>query len=125
MQAEQRNGQNAGKEVPYASRNQVTLDGSYDWHGTTFTLASYYFSKSYSDAANTVDENSTGSMGQIPSYWVWNAQISRDLYKSNTMQTVMLGLTIFLTATTGSSVSIPARGVASLHRIVRSLWVSA
>ncbi|MBK0004463.1 TonB-dependent siderophore receptor [Erwinia sp. S38] len=83
LQAEQRNGLNAGKDVPYASRTQVTLDGSYDWRGTTFSLAGYYFSKSYSDAANTREENSADSVGQLPSYWVWNAQVSRDLYKSN------------------------------------------
>ncbi|KDE33596.1 MULTISPECIES: TonB-dependent receptor family protein [Kosakonia] len=82
LQAEQRNGVNRGKEVPYASRTQLTLDGSYDWRETTFSLAGYYFSKSYSDAANTVSENSTGSVGQMPSYWVWNAQVSRDLFKS-------------------------------------------
>lgn len=84
LQARQRNGVNSGKEVPYASRNQFTLDGSYHWLETTFTLAGYYFSKSYSDAANSVNENSNGSVGKMPSYWVWNAQISRDLYKSDT-----------------------------------------
>ncbi|WP_308561036.1 TonB-dependent siderophore receptor [uncultured Klebsiella sp.] len=93
LQAEQRNGVNRGKEVPYASRNQVTLDGNYDWRGTTFTLAGYYFSKSYSDAANTLDENSTDSAGQLPSYWVWNAQVSRDLYKSgNTVLNGYIGI---------------------------------
>ena len=83
LQAEQRNGLFKGKEVPYASRNQVTLDGSYEWRDTTFSLSSYYFSSSYSDTANTVAENSTGSIGEIPAYWVWNTQVSRDLYKSN------------------------------------------
>ena len=82
LQAEQRNGVNRGKDVPYASRTQLTLDSSYEWRETTFSLAGYYFSKSYADAANTVRENSSGSVGQMPSYWVWNAQISRDLYKS-------------------------------------------
>ncbi|MBJ7223942.1 MULTISPECIES: TonB-dependent receptor family protein [unclassified Brenneria] len=82
LDAEQLNGQNQGKRVPYASRHQLTLDGSYAWRGTTFTLSSYYFSKSFSDAANTVRDNSTESAGQQPSYWVWNAQVSRDLYKS-------------------------------------------
>ncbi|QKJ87623.1 TonB-dependent receptor [Paramixta manurensis] len=82
LQAEQRNGPNAGKNVPYASRNQITMDGSYDWRGTTFALSGYYFSKSWSDAANTEHEDSTGAVGPMPAYWVWNAQVSRDLYKS-------------------------------------------
>ncbi|GAB2937633.1 TonB-dependent receptor family protein [Hafnia psychrotolerans] len=89
LQAEQRNGVNRGKDVPYASRTQLTLDGSYEWRGTTLSLASYYFSKSFADAANSVSENSTGSVGEMPSYWVWNTQVSRDLYKSGS--TVMNG----------------------------------
>lgn len=89
LQAEQRNGVNRGKEVPYASRTQLTLDGSYEWRGTTLSLTSYYFSKSFADAANSVSENSTGSVGEMPSYWVWNTQVSRDLYKSGS--TVMNG----------------------------------
>lgn len=89
LQAEQRNGVNRGKEVPHASRNQLTLDGSYEWRGTTLSLASYYFSKSFADAVNSVSENSTGSVGEMPSYWVWNMQVSRDLYTSG--NTVMNG----------------------------------
>lgn len=84
LQAKQRNGVNRDKAVPYASRNQITLDGSYNWHETTLSLAGYYFSKSYSDAANTVKENASGSLGQMPAYWVWNVQASRDIYKSAT-----------------------------------------
>ncbi len=82
LDAEQENGVNKGRRVPYSSRSQVTLDGSYDWRGTTFTLAGYYFSKSFSDTANSTVENSSGSVGPQPSYWVWNAQVSRELYKS-------------------------------------------
>jgi len=82
LDAEQRNGQYQGKQVPYASRQQITLDTSYEWRATTFTLAGYYFSKSYSDAANTTSDNATQSAGQMPAYWVWNAQVSRDLWQS-------------------------------------------
>ncbi|MFZ4835129.1 TonB-dependent receptor family protein [Rouxiella sp. Mn2063] len=82
LDAEQMNGQYKGNQVPYASRQQVTLDSSYEWRDTTFTLAGYYFSNSYSDAANTVHDNATQSAGQMPAYWVWNAQVSRDLWAS-------------------------------------------
>jgi len=82
LDAEQMNGQYKGNQVPYASRQQVTLDSSYEWRDTTFTLAGYYFSNSYSDAANTVHDNATQSAGQMPAYWVWNAQVSRDLWTS-------------------------------------------
>ena len=68
--------------MPYSSRNQVTLDGSYDWRGTTFALNGYYYSRSFSDAANSERETAKGDAGPMPSYWVWNAQVSRDLYKS-------------------------------------------
>ncbi|KAB7772282.1 TonB-dependent receptor family protein [Xanthomonas maliensis] len=79
LDASQESGQFRGLRVPYTSRNQITLGGNYAIGHTTVALSSYYFSKAFSDAANTVQENAIASVGQLPAYWVWNAQVSHTL----------------------------------------------
>ncbi|KAF1006510.1 MAG: Fe(3+) dicitrate transport protein FecA [Luteibacter sp.] len=76
LDAAQKSGQFDGKRVPYTSRNQVTLGASYTAGPTVYALSGYYFSKSYSDTANTKAENAIASIGQLPSYAVWNAQVT-------------------------------------------------
>ena len=79
LDARQESGAFDGLRVPYTSRNQITLGGTYALGHTTVALSSYYFSKAYSDAANTVQENAIASVGELPSYWVWNTQVSHTL----------------------------------------------
>lgn len=79
LDASQRSGQYAGKRVPYSSRNQISLGGTYSAGNNTLALNSYYFSRAYSDAANSRHEDAIASVGELPSYWVWNAQASRIL----------------------------------------------
>ncbi len=79
LDATQKSGVYSGKQVPYVSRNQLTLGASYTMRNTAISLSSYYFSKAYSDAANTPAENPIASVGQLPSYWVWNAQLTQTL----------------------------------------------
>lgn len=81
LASEQLVGPNAGNEMPYASRHQLVMDGSYQWHNTILSLSSYYYSKSYSDKENTRKDNVKGSAGELPSYFVWNAQLTQQLYK--------------------------------------------
>lgn len=73
---------NRNKRVPYTSRNQFNLGATYTLHrDTTFALNSYYFSGSYSDAANTRQENAIGSVGRVPAYWIWNGAITHTLLR--------------------------------------------
>lgn len=71
-----------GKQLPYVSPHQFVFDGTYAIGKTTLGVSSYFYSPSYSDILNTVAENSTQSAGELPWYWVWNAQITRTLWKS-------------------------------------------
>lgn len=81
LDARQESGVYDGNRVPYTSRNQLTLGASYHPESghTTVAVSSYYFSRAFSDAANTVQENAIASVGELPSYWVWNAQLSQVL----------------------------------------------
>ncbi len=81
LDARQKSGVYDGLRVPYTSRNQLTLGASYRSESghTTVAVSSYYFSRAFSDAANTVQENAIGSVGELPAYWVWNAQLSQVL----------------------------------------------
>ncbi|MFA0923289.1 TonB-dependent receptor family protein [Xanthomonas fragariae] len=83
LDASQESGAFRGLRVPYTSRNQITLSGNYAFGRTTVALSSVYFSKAYSDAANTVQENAIASVGELPSYWVWNTQVSHLLLERN------------------------------------------
>ncbi|MDO7253264.1 TonB-dependent receptor family protein [Helicobacter cappadocius] len=71
-----------GKELPYVSPHQFVFDGIYTLGKTSFGVSSYFYSPAYTDILNTVAENSSGSAGKLPWYWVWNAQVSRTLWKS-------------------------------------------
>ncbi|MFL8076852.1 TonB-dependent receptor family protein [Xanthomonas vasicola] len=81
LDASQESGKFRGFRVPYTSRNQITLGGTYALGHTTVALSGYYFSKAFSDAANTVQENAIASVGQLPSYMVWNTQVSHTLFE--------------------------------------------
>lgn len=81
LDSEQLSGAFRGKDVPYASRNQINVGATYVSGDTSLALTGYYYSKAFSDAANTVAENAVASVGQLPSYAVWNAQVSHSLIK--------------------------------------------
>ncbi|MGH8081189.1 MAG: TonB-dependent receptor family protein [Lysobacter sp.] len=81
LDSEQRSGAFRGNDVPYASRHQVNAGATYVKGETSLALSGYYYSKSFSDAANTVPENAVASVGELPSYAVWNAQITHSLLK--------------------------------------------
>lgn len=79
LDAKQRNGDFKGNEVPYSSRHQFNVDGRYHFaEHWTYSLDSLYVSSAYTDAANSGEENATGSVGKIPAYWVWNTAIERE-----------------------------------------------
>ncbi|WP_104748116.1 TonB-dependent receptor family protein [Helicobacter cetorum] len=90
------------KRLPFTSPNQFVLDASYTYKGTTFGLSSYFYSRSYSDILNHVQEKTiilhehkkgeyaglfeNQTYGILPWYWVWNIQISQILWESGRQQ---------------------------------------
>ena len=79
LDAKQRNGTFKDNEVPYSSRNQFMVDARYRFaEHWTYNLDGLYISKAYTDAANTREENASASVGELPSYWVWNTAIERE-----------------------------------------------
>ncbi len=67
-----------GNRVPYSSTHQFTLQGHYRIDTFNFNVNGLYLTSAFTDAANTEQEDATGSKGEIPSYWVWNAQVTKD-----------------------------------------------
>lgn len=78
LDAKQRNGAFKGNEVPFASRNQFSVDGRYRFaEHWTYSLDGLYVSSAYTDAANSRDEDASASVGKLPAYWLWNTAIER------------------------------------------------
>ena len=75
VDTEQLSGAFRGRELPYAPRHQLALDAGWRSNGWSWNLNGHYQSAMFSDGANTVAENATGSVGRIPSSWLWNAQV--------------------------------------------------
>lgn len=72
-----------GKMLPYVSPHSFSFDITYDIPKIfTLGVSGYYYSKSYSDIANTVQESSDGKGGMQPDYFVLNAQIGRVLWQN-------------------------------------------
>jgi len=76
LDATQRSGPFAGMRVPYTSRQQYTFGASVEFGRTQWALNGYYFSRAFTDAANTPVENAIASVGPLPSYAVWNVQVT-------------------------------------------------
>ncbi|MFT7053068.1 MAG: Fe(3+) dicitrate transport protein [Psychromonas sp.] len=81
LDTEQLDGEFSGNELPNASKHQISASALYDYRGVDLGLMAYYYSKSFSDLANTKEENSTGTVGQLPAYTVVNFTVSTELYK--------------------------------------------
>lgn len=75
VDTEQRSGTFRGNELPYAPRHHLALDAIYRSDGWSWNLNGHYQSTMFSDGANTQVENASGSVGRIPSFWVWNAHV--------------------------------------------------
>lgn len=92
VDTEQQSGAFRGKELPYAPRHQLALDAGYRTNGWTWNLNGRYQSAMFSDGANTEAENATGSVGRIPSYWVWNAGVGYAFRWNGTHMKAGLGI---------------------------------
>jgi Fe(3+) dicitrate transport protein len=73
--AVQDSGTTAGLDVPFYSRNTDTVGARYRVGAWTANLSSTHQSKQYSDTANTVAEAANASVGQIPGFRLWSAQL--------------------------------------------------
>lgn len=92
VDTEQLSGAFRGKELPYAPRHQLALASTYRVGGWTWGLNGHYQSAMFSDGANTEVENATGSVGRIPSYWLWNAHVGYAFTWSGTKMKAGLGI---------------------------------
>lgn len=92
VDTEQRSGTFLGNKLPYAPRHHLALDVSYRVDGWSWNLNGHYQSAMFSDGANTVAENATGSVGRIPSYSLWNAHVGYAFAWSATRVKAGLGI---------------------------------
>ncbi|MCL5061494.1 MAG: TonB-dependent siderophore receptor [Candidatus Thermoplasmatota archaeon] len=84
VDTEQLSGQFEGNELPLAPHHQVNFQTNYRSGSWNWNVNGLYQSTAFSDGANTVAENASGSVGKIPSYSVWNAQLTRDVNWNST-----------------------------------------
>jgi len=82
LDATYQEGTHKGNQLPDASKNQFSWDASYNFAGYQSTVSGYYYSDAFSDEANTTDEDASGSVGKVPSYTVWNLNVSKEVYQS-------------------------------------------
>ena len=78
LDTEQRNGENAGNDLPNAPNHHVSAEVVYDHRPWTASLTGNYFSESFSDAANAEEETANGGAGELPSQVRVNARLGRD-----------------------------------------------
>jgi len=93
LDTEQLEGDYKGNDLPFASKHQFTASALYDYEGYDLGLSAYYYSKSFSDSANTVEENDTGTVGELPSYTVVNLSVNKELYKKDA-QSLTAGIAV-------------------------------
>lgn len=79
LDSEQRKeGPNQGNELPYVSEHQLIWDATWEADDYYAALSGFYFSSAFSDATNTIDENSAGTAGELPSYTIWNIKVGKE-----------------------------------------------
>jgi len=83
LDTEQKSGSNAGNELPNAPHHHLGADLQYRSGQWLANMNALYVSRSFSDAANTVDETSNGSAGKLPAYTLVNANLSREVALAN------------------------------------------
>lgn len=92
LDTEQLSGTYQGNELPFASRHQYTAMAQFESGSLSWNLNGSYFSSAFSDSANTTEENASGSVGEIPAYWLWNAQLTKKFRWQGTPMKAGLGL---------------------------------
>ena len=92
LDTEQRAGEFAGNELPFASEHQVSLGARYRVGPLSLNLNGLYVSPAFTDAANTRDEGASGTVGEIPAYWLVDAQATVALRWQKTPVKLSLGI---------------------------------
>lgn len=70
------------KFLPYVSPHHFSFDITYKIPNIgTLGASGFYYTKSYTDILNTIDEDSNGKAGMLPAYFVFNMQFSKTLWK--------------------------------------------
>ncbi|BAJ04253.1 TonB-dependent receptor family protein [Shewanella violacea] len=93
LDTEQLEGEFAGNQLPYVSKHQLSASVLYSFDQVDLGLMAYYYSKSFADLANSVEENDAGTAGEIPDYTVVNFNISTEIFKQND-QGLKVGLSV-------------------------------
>ena len=65
-----------GKRQPYSPENTLTAAVGYGFDAFKFEIEAQYIGSQFSDFANTVSPDTTGQLGEIAAYTVWNASIN-------------------------------------------------
>lgn len=92
VDTEQLSGQFEGNKLPLAPTHQINVEANYRSGPWNWNVTGLYHSAAFSDGANTVTESTNGSVGRIPSYAVWNAQLTRDFRWNGTQMKAALAL---------------------------------
>ncbi|CAH1078787.1 TonB-dependent receptor family protein [Candidatus Nitrotoga sp. 1052] len=92
VDTEQLSGQFVGKKLPLAAHHQLSQRVNYRSGSWNWNINGLYQSDSFSDGANTVTENASGSIGPIPSYTVWNSQVTHKSRWNDKKITTSLGI---------------------------------
>ena len=65
-----------GKRQPYSPENTLTAAVGYGFDAFKFEIEAQYIGSQFSDFANTVSPDTTGQLGEIAAYTVWNASMN-------------------------------------------------
>ena len=65
-----------GKRQAYSPENTVTAAVGYGFEAFKFEIEAQYIGNQFSDFANTVSPDTTGQLGEIAAYTVWNASMN-------------------------------------------------
>ena len=71
----------------------MSASAFYNLSGADVGLSAFYYSKSFSDLANTVEENDSGTVGQLPGYTVVNLSLAKELYQKDN-ESLTLGFAV-------------------------------
>ncbi|MBB1362290.1 TonB-dependent siderophore receptor [Shewanella sp. SR44-4] len=83
LDTEQLDGEFAGNELAYVSKHQLSASALYSIKDVDLGLMAFYYSKSFADLANTIEENVSGTSGEVPAYTVVNFNIGTEFFKQD------------------------------------------
>jgi Fe(3+) dicitrate transport protein len=92
VDTEQLSGANIDKDLPYAPHHQLGLQSNYEAGDWNLNLNGSYSSSAFTTSENMSTENAAGTAGPIPSYWVWNTQVTKDFRWSGTKMQAASGI---------------------------------